>query len=86
MKELKNLTAAILAISTLAAPLAGLAADQKSEAKPKPYPLKTGVDDLNGVLAHFQVVVISGGDHINAFAKPEFVTSLQQFLAKKPAK
>jgi YHS domain-containing protein len=41
MKRIKNLTAAILAISTLAAPLAGLAADQKSETKPKPYPLKT---------------------------------------------
>jgi len=43
MKKLKTLTAAILAVSTLTAPLAGLAADQKTEAKPKPYPLKTCV-------------------------------------------
>ncbi len=43
MKKLKTLTAAILAISTLTAPLVGLAADQKSEAKPKSYPLKTCV-------------------------------------------
>ncbi len=43
MKRLKTVTAAILAISTLTAPLAGLAADQKSDAKPKPYTLKTCV-------------------------------------------
>jgi len=43
MKKLKTLTAAVLAVSTLSAPLAGLAADQKTEAKPKPYPLKTCV-------------------------------------------
>ena len=43
MKKLKTLTAAVLAVSTLTAPLAGLAADQKTEAKPKPYPLKTCV-------------------------------------------
>jgi YHS domain-containing protein len=41
MKTFKNLTVGILAISTLMAPLAGLAADQKADAKPKPYPLKT---------------------------------------------
>ena len=43
MKKLKYFTTAILAISTLAVPLAGLAADKKSDAKPKPYPLKTCV-------------------------------------------
>ena len=43
MKKLKNLTAAILAVSTLTAPLAGFAADQKTDTKPKPYPLKTCV-------------------------------------------
>jgi YHS domain-containing protein len=41
MKTLKNLTVGILAISTLTAPLVGLAADQKTDAKPKPYTLKT---------------------------------------------
>ena len=43
MKRIKNLTAVVLALSTLASPLATFAADQKSEAKPKPYPLKTCV-------------------------------------------
>src|SRR5438874_11865542 len=43
MKKLKNLTAATLAISVLISPLAGLAADKKSDAKPKPYTLKTCV-------------------------------------------
>ena len=43
MKRIKNLTAVVLALSTLASPLAAFAADQKSEAKPKPYPLKTCV-------------------------------------------
>jgi len=41
MKHLKNLTAAILAFSTLAAPFAGIAADQSTGKKPKPYVLKT---------------------------------------------
>ncbi len=43
MKKLKNLTAAILAVSTLTAPMVGLAADQKTDTKPKPYTLKTCV-------------------------------------------
>jgi YHS domain-containing protein len=43
MKKLKTLTAAVLAVSTLTAPLAGLAADQNTETKPKPYTLKTCV-------------------------------------------
>ncbi len=42
MKRLKQLTAAVLAISVLGGPLVGLAADQ-SAAKPKPYTLKTCV-------------------------------------------
>ena len=41
MKIFKILTAAILAISTITAPLAGLAAEQNNEKKPKPYLLKT---------------------------------------------
>ena len=43
MKKIKTVTAAILAITTLTAPLAGLAADQKADPKTKPYPLKTCV-------------------------------------------
>jgi len=41
MKHLKIFTAAVLTISTLTVPLSGLAADQNSEKKPKPYVLKT---------------------------------------------
>jgi len=41
MKHLKIFTTAVLAVSTLTAPLAGLAGDQNSEKKPKPYVLKT---------------------------------------------
>jgi len=41
MKMLKNLTAAALITSVLGAPLAGLAGDQKTDAKAKPYSLKT---------------------------------------------
>lgn len=43
MKRIKNLTAAILALSTLASPLALLAADQKPATNIKPYPLTTCV-------------------------------------------
>jgi pimeloyl-ACP methyl ester carboxylesterase len=49
-------------------------------------PLKKGVDDLEGQLADLQVVVIKGADHLNAFARPEFVSGLRAFLAKHPAK
>ena len=41
MKKLKIFTAVFLALSTLTAPLAGLAAEENSEKKPKPYVLKT---------------------------------------------
>ena len=40
MKVFKHLITAVLAVSFCAAPLAGFAADKKTE-KPKPYPLKT---------------------------------------------
>ncbi len=39
MKLIKNITAAVLTLTLLGAPLAGLAADKK--AAPKPYTLKT---------------------------------------------
>ncbi len=44
-------------------------------------PLKKGVDDLEGKLPDLKVVVIKGADHMNAFARPEFVTELKAFLA-----
>jgi YHS domain-containing protein len=43
MKIIKNITATVLALSFIAAPLAGFAADAKADAKAKPYPLKTCV-------------------------------------------
>jgi hypothetical protein len=43
MKLIKHLTVAVLVMSVLSSPLAGLAADQKNDAKAKPYPLKTCV-------------------------------------------
>ena len=43
MKIIKNITATVLALSFLTAPLAALAADAKADAKAKPYPLKTCV-------------------------------------------
>src|SRR6266567_2353692 len=43
MKIVKNLTVAALTVSFLAAPLLSFAADEKSDAKAKPYPLKTCV-------------------------------------------
>ena|SRR5436190_3210745 len=41
MKTIEVLTAAILTISTVTTPLAGSAADQINEKKPRPYVLKT---------------------------------------------
>jgi YHS domain-containing protein len=41
MKQLKNLNVAALAIVLLSAPLVGLAAEAKKDAKAKPYPLTT---------------------------------------------
>ena len=41
MKYFKNVTAAILAFSTLIAPFTAMAADQTAEKKAKPYLLKT---------------------------------------------
>jgi pimeloyl-ACP methyl ester carboxylesterase len=45
-------------------------------------PLKDGVDALPGRLPDVRIIVIEGADHMNAFAKPEFLQGLQAFLAK----
>jgi pimeloyl-ACP methyl ester carboxylesterase len=45
-------------------------------------PLKKGVDELQGRMANLKVVVIGGADHITAFARPEFLQELRDFLAK----
>jgi pimeloyl-ACP methyl ester carboxylesterase len=45
-------------------------------------PLKEGVDEMPGRLPHLETFVIQGADHINTFAKPEFLAHLQAFLAR----
>ena len=45
-------------------------------------PLKEGVDDLQGKLSDFQILVIPGADHMNAFWRPEFIRGLKDFLGK----
>jgi pimeloyl-ACP methyl ester carboxylesterase len=45
-------------------------------------PLKKGVDELKDRLANLRVVMIEGADHITAFARPEFLKVLKEFLAK----
>jgi pimeloyl-ACP methyl ester carboxylesterase len=49
-------------------------------------PLKKGVDEWKGRMANFRVVVIDGADHMTAFARPEFVRALREFLAEHAAK
>jgi pimeloyl-ACP methyl ester carboxylesterase len=49
-------------------------------------PLKEGVDALQKEqMANVQVVVLKGADHLDAFARPEFLSSLKDFLAKHRA-
>lgn len=43
-------------------------------------PLKTGVDELVGVLPELEVVVLPEADHMNAFGKAEFKAHLRRFL------
>jgi hypothetical protein len=43
MKTIRNITALALAATFLATPFVGMAAEAKSDAKAKPYPLKTCV-------------------------------------------
>lgn len=45
-------------------------------------PLKVGVDAMEPVAANLKVVVIEGADHMGAFSRPEFIDSLQAFLAE----
>ena len=48
-------------------------------------PLKKGVDELRGKLAHLKVVVIPGAEHLFAFFRPEFVHALTAFLREHRA-
>ena len=44
-------------------------------------PLKAGVDALVQEMPSLKVTVIEGADHMDAFARPEFLKSLTAFLA-----
>jgi pimeloyl-ACP methyl ester carboxylesterase len=45
-------------------------------------PLKAGVDELKGKMSNLTITVIKGADHRSAFGKPEFIETLQKFLAE----
>ena len=45
-------------------------------------PLKVRVDELDYLLPEFKKIVIARADHMNVFNKPEFTSSLKEFLAK----
>ncbi len=62
MKILKHVSAAVLVLSFLTAPLVSLAADQKAAVKPKPYTLKTCVisGDKLGEMGEPYVFVYEG--------------------------
>lgn len=45
-------------------------------------PLKLGVDNMHGKLPGLKTIVISKADHMNAFARSEFIDNLKEFLAK----
>ncbi len=44
-------------------------------------PLKDGVDVLAKSMSNLKVTVIEGGSHMDAFTKPKFSATLQEFLA-----
>lgn len=47
-------------------------------------PLKDGVDAMEEVMSQLEVVEIEGADHMNAPARPEFISNLKRFLAAHP--
>jgi pimeloyl-ACP methyl ester carboxylesterase len=49
-------------------------------------PLKKGVDQLRGRMANLTITVVKGADHRTAFGRPEFIKTLQEFLAKHHGK
>jgi pimeloyl-ACP methyl ester carboxylesterase len=78
----KALSAAMRALKNLAFPEQDLKANQVPALAlvGDRDPLKDGVDEMAALMAHLQVVVIKGADHMNAFARPEFIKSLHDFL------
>ena len=49
-------------------------------------PLKKGVDELKGKMANLTITVINDADHRSAFGRPEFIKTLQEFLAEHHGK
>jgi hypothetical protein len=47
-------------------------------------PLKEDVDAMAAKMKNITEMVIPNSDHMNAFAKPEFIKDLKEFLAKHP--
>jgi pimeloyl-ACP methyl ester carboxylesterase len=45
-------------------------------------PLKTGVDNMTGVLANLKVVVVKKGDHMSTFQSSKFMDAVTEFLAE----
>ncbi len=49
-------------------------------------PLKKGVDEIEGRLAHLKTVVVPGADHMTAFTRPDYLQALRAFLKKHGAR
>ncbi len=49
-------------------------------------PLKKGVDELKGKMANLTITVVKEADHRSAFGRPEFIKTLQEFLAEHHGK
>jgi hypothetical protein len=47
-------------------------------------PSEADADNLPRVMPHFSLVVVSGGNHQDMIGKPEFLKSLEEFLADHP--
>ena len=49
-------------------------------------PLKKGVDTLPERMSNVKLVVIPNSDHMNAFVRPQFLQTLEPFLAEHHAR
>lgn len=45
-------------------------------------PLRSGIDNMNGVLAHHEIVFVEGGDHMTTIADPKYTQALKDFLKR----
>jgi pimeloyl-ACP methyl ester carboxylesterase len=94
IKAINSLMAALNDVKALAAVIRGMKGlgipEEKLKMNKVPTlaiigevdPLKEGVDELKEQMPSLQVVVIKEADHMVAFARPEFVQALKEFLAK----